>query len=443
MNSSHPFDLVVGCDRSDAKVDLCRIETATGSRRSLSIGSSPESLFAWAAQLHQEFPQARVAVCVEQPAMNILAFLEAYDWITLFAVNPITLQKFREAFVTSRAKDDTRDAEFLAELVLVHHEKLISWTPEDSSTRRLHCIIVQRRGVVDERTALTNRLQAILKQYFPQALDFTGPDLWRPICLAFLLKWPTLQALQKVDPAQLRRFYRRHGSRSSHLLEERLALLAKAVPLTDEAALLETYSLRVQLICRQLKFVVQAIEEYEESIATLYRQHPDRAIFAELPGAGAVLAPRLLASMGSRRERYPEASSLQCYSGVAPITKRSGKSCKIQRRYLCPKFMRQSFHEYAKSSILHCRWAAAYFQQQTERGSAYHTAVRALAYKWQRIIWKCWQDRTRYSDAIYEASLKRHNSPLFARLAGIEVGKMPPKNSTDEPKKSLVGSPQR
>ena len=81
-----------------------------------------------------------------------------------------------------------------------------------------------------------------------------------------------------------------------------------------------------------------------------------------LPGAGPVLGPRLLASMGSQRERFGAASQLQHYTGIAPVTKRSGGSCYIHRRYLCPKFHRQSFHEYAKESILRgSRWAAAYY----------------------------------------------------------------------------------
>ena len=88
-----------------------------------------------------------------------------------------------------------------------------------------------------------------------------------------------------------------------------------------------------------------------------------------------------------------------------------------------------AFHEYAKESILHSRWAAAYYKQQRERGGGHNTAVRALAYKWQRIIWKCWQDRVPYQEDIYEAALRRRNSPLAAALEGIVVGKSPLKSN--------------
>lgn len=128
------------------------------------------------------------------------------------------------------------------------------------------------------------------------------------------------------------------------------------------------------------------------------------------------------------RERFASAAALQHYSGIAPVTKQSGGKRHVHRRYLCPKFLRQSFHEYAKESILHSRWAAAFYQQQREKGSPHHTAVRALAFKWQRIIFRLWQDKVVYREETYEAALKKTKSPLVARLDHIEVGKSPFKN---------------
>jgi len=428
MNTTHPYDLVIGLDRSDQKADLCLIDTRTGERRAEIIATAPEALWEWLLALRQQHPQARVGLCLEQPAVHLIAFLEAYHWITLHPINPITLQKYREAFVTSRAKDDTQDADFLADLLLTHHAKLPVWSPEDSATRAVQQLVFHRRAVVDERTGLSNRLIALLKSYFPQALVLCGEDLWRPLATAFLLKWSSLQAVQKAKPATLSQFYYLHGSRSAKLLEQRLALIGKAVPVTDETAVIESFVLRVQLVCRQLQLVQRSVAEFDRQIATAYAVHPDRLIFASLPGAGAVLGTRLLASLGSQRERFGAAADLQRYTGVAPVTKRSGGSCYIHRRYLCPKFHRQSFHEYAKESILWSRWAAAYYLQQRNKGNPHHTAVRALAFKWQRIIWRCWQDRQPYDEPKYEAALRQHGSPLIALFERVNLGKSPFKN---------------
>jgi hypothetical protein len=119
------------------------------------------------------------------------------------------------------------------------------------------------------------------------------------------------------------------------------------------------------------------------------------------------------------------------------VTKQSGGKRHIHRRYRCPKFCKQSFHEYANQSILHSRWAAAYYRQQRQKGCGHHTAVRALAYKWQRVIWKCWQTRSAYREEIYEAALRRSGSPLVGLLDHIELGKSPVKTPA---KKSLKTS---
>jgi hypothetical protein len=129
MNTSHPYDLVIGLDRSDKKADLCLIDTRTGQRRAEIIDTAPEALWEWLLALRQQQPKARVGLCLEQPAVHLIPFLEAYDWIHLHPINPITLQKYREAFVTSHAKDDTKDADFLADLFLTHHAKLPVWKP--------------------------------------------------------------------------------------------------------------------------------------------------------------------------------------------------------------------------------------------------------------------------------------------------------------------------
>ena len=442
-----PFHLVIGLDRSDKKADLYLIDTTTGQGRSETVPSSPENLRQWLLNLRQHHPKAKVAICLEQPAGHLIPFLETYSWITLFPINPISLQKFRETFVTSRAKDDGKDAQYLAELLLSHHDKLKAWQPQDSQTRLLQQLVAHRRAVVDERTALTNRLQALLKAYFPQALELCGEDLWRPLATAFLLKWPTLMAAQKAKPATLKQFYYLQSSRSQKLLERRLTLLAEAVPVSDEPALNESFAVRVQLICRQLQDVVHTIKDYDRRIAQLFAEHPDRSIFASLPGAGPVLAPRLLAAMGAERERFDSAASLQRYTGVAPVTKQSGNKRYIHRRYLCPLFERQSFHEYAKESVLWCRWAAAYYLSQRSKGKPHNTAVRALAFKWQRIIWRCWMNRTPYSDETYEAALRLRGSKLVGLFKQIEVGKNPvkhqPKPLQKNTEKTLAGLPQR
>ena len=118
--------------------------------------------------------------------------------------------------------------------------------------------------------------------------------------------------------------------------------------------------------------------------------------------------------MGSQRDKYASANRLQCFSGIAPVLKQSGQSHHVHRRYRCPKFLRQSFHEYAGESIRHSTWARAYYAQQKPRGHKHHTIVRALAYKWIRIVFRCWQNHERYDESRYLRALKENGSSLAA-----------------------------
>ena len=142
----------------------------------------------------------------------------------------------------------------------------------------------------------------------------------------------------------------------------------------------------------------------------------DSLLFAGLPGAGPVCRPRLIAAFGSRRERYHSAAELQSYSGIAPVTEQSGHTQWIHFRRACPKFLRQTFHEFAGHSVRRSAWARAYYDLQIHKNKGHHAAVRALAAKWIRILFRCWKDRTPYDEQTYLLSLAKHHSPLQGLL---------------------------
>lgn len=122
---------------------------------------------------------------------------------------------------------------------------------------------------------------------------------------------------------------------------------------------------------------------------------------------------RLLVAFGEQRERFSAASELQMYSGIAPVTERSGKKCWIHWRWCCPTFLRQAFVEWATQTINKSFWAGAFYRQQRAKGSTYQAAVRALAYKWIRILYRCWITRKPYNESVYLKILKRRGSPLM------------------------------
>ena len=143
-------------------------------------------------------------------------------------------------------------------------------------------------------------------------------------------------------------------------------------------------------------------------------------LFRALPGAGPALAPRLLVAFGSDRERFQSAAELQTFSGVAPVTKRSGKQCNVHRRWACPKFLLQTFHEFAHCSLQALRLGQSLLPPATIRGKGHHAALRTLAFKWIRILFRCWKTKIPYSEERYLESLRRRNAPLLAFLSATE-----------------------
>ena len=287
------------------------------------------------------------------------------------------------------------------------------WKPDDEQTRTISFLAEGRRKAVQERTRLTNRLRSTLKMYFPQAIELVGEKLNSSMALDFLHKWPQLHDIKRAQSKTVENFYIAHNSRSSALIKERLQLINSTIPLTSDKAVIKSCLITIKMLIDQISQLNSAIDEFELEIKSLYDKHPDKDIFDSFPGSGEALGPRLVAAWGTDRDRYDSADSMQKYSGTAPVTKASGKSKVIVRRLACPKFLLQTFHEFANCSRNSSIWAQAYYEMLREHGKSHHTAIRSLAFKWIRIMFRCWQNRTKYDEIKYLKALKKSNSPLL------------------------------
>lgn len=410
------FAALIGIDWSDAKHDICLVETATGTQELSVVTHTPEALNDWARSVRTRFGGEPVAVCLEQSRGSLIYALLKYDFLVLYPINPQMLSRFREAFTPSRAKDDPTDAAYLVELLVHHRERLKAWQPDDERTRTLQLLVEHRRRLVGDQTRISNRLTALLKGYFPQVLQWF-PDIRTVMVCDFLRRWSSLDALKGVRRATLEKFMRSHNSQRTQTIEKRLTAIKTAVPLTTDVAVIKSSTVMVKALAAQMKTTLSAIKEFDREIEAVCQSHEDYDLFASLPGAGKVYASRLLVALGSNRERWATAAELLCFSGVAPVIERSGKSSWTRWRYFCPKFTRQAFVEYAGESIRHSEWAQAFYVAQKAKGKSHQAAVRALAYKWIRIIWKCWQTREKYDEARYVECLRKKGSKLVAEVA--------------------------
>jgi transposase len=379
------------------------------------LEQKPEVIGAWMAKLRERFGGRQLAVAVEQSRGALIHALLSYDFIVIYPLHPVTVAKFREAFKSSGAKSDPLDTDQILQILTKHKELLKPLNPDTEETRLLGRLVEDRRKVVDLRTSQIEALSACLKEYFPQALEVLNRNLATRLACDFLKKWPAFEAFQQAKDSTLKRFFYGHNVRSPQIIEKVLKIAQSAQALTTDPAIVESGSRLAQTYAQLISTLNPVIEQYEERIQKLFSQHPEAYLFNGLPGAGPAMAPRLLAFFGTDRSRYATANNVQSFCGIAPVTKSSGKSKAVYMRRACPKFDRQTFHEFARLSAVKCQWARNYIEYYTDKGKKYATIIRALAFKWIRILFCCWKNQTPYQEEKYVAALAKRGS-IFATL---------------------------
>ncbi len=409
------YDLLISLDRSDRTAALALFDLRAGAFLAESLlDLAPEALDAWWRALRAAHPTASIAVAFEQPAPNLLAFFAPRQPAAIYALNPSATWAYRQSLTVSRARNDQSDARDQALFVKNHLAELKPWSAPKATVVQLDRLTLSRRKQVDARTALTNQLQAALKRYFPQALELMHEDIWRPMNLEFLRKWPSAQKLQTATLARLRAFFHKHGSRSEARWTQRSELIRRLVPLAEAGAADE---LEVGALIGQIEVLTASIAGHDQVIGKLFEAEGETAERVRaLPGSGPILAPRIYVALARHAPNCENAESLAAAVGVAPVTDQSGKMRKVYRRLRCDNHTRQTFIEWAKESWKHSVWAEAFVRQRQAKGQAFYAIIRALAYKWIRILWRCWQDAVAYHEETYLDRLRQKGSPLVHQL---------------------------
>jgi transposase len=411
-NESIPTaELIVSLDRSDASAAVALLCVKTGKVHEQVVSTQPEELDSWWTKLKADHPGVRLLVAFEQPAPNLLAFFAARGPAAIYALNPSATWAYRQSLVVSHARTDRSDAYHQALYILHHRAELTPWTPVPDKVEQLDRLCQGRRKLVNQRTGLTNRLQAVLKRYYPQALTLMHEDIWRCMNLAFLRRWPSPQALRETKLPKIKAFFQEHGSRSAARWETRQSVIKNLVLLTPQEPVSDL--LEVSVIVDQLEALNAGLLRYDQTIAERFATQDDTAMILALPGAGPAFAPRLYVAFARYADRCDLAEYFASAVGVAPVTDQSGKMRKVYRRLRCDKHTRQTFVEWAKETIKHSVWARAYFEQRKAAGHGFQATLRALAYKWTRILWKCWKDHTLYDETKYLDKLRAKGSPLI------------------------------
>ncbi len=407
------FAAHIGLDWADEKHDYCLQDAASQKLEYGSFKHTPLLIDQWVSGLRKRFNHRPVAICLELKSGPIVSCLSKYDFITLFFVAPQALASYRKVFTQSGGKDDPTDAFLQFDYLTKHFSNLQEVTLDSQDSRMLDELTVHRKSFVDEKVKLTNKITATLKAYYPLALDIFS-DLDTLIFCDFVQRWPNLSKLKGARRETLEKFFKSHRCGRVDLINRRIELISTAISLTDDDAIIKPYQRRMLGLVSSLKPMLETIKAYDTEITTVFEQHQDRDIFASFPGAGDILAPRLLAAFGSDRNAFSSADEVNRCVGIAPVVERSGKKTWIHWRFKCSRFLRQTFVEWANQTIKYSFWARAFYDEKRAQGKSHQATIRALAFKWIRIMFRCWKSHTPYDEAKYLFALKKAGNKINA-----------------------------
>lgn len=399
----------VGWDWADRKHQICLREPGADQVEQYEIKATPEALHDWALKMLERYGGRPIGICIETSRSPVISAFMRYGHIVFHPVNPMSAKSFRDGFHPSGKKDDPVDADGLCEMLAFHQHKLKPFDPADPETRLLGLLSEHRRKLVDDRVRELNRLRAALKMYFPQALQLCG-ELGTPMSCDFLDRWSELEALQRARSSMIETFYRAHNCRQAKVIEQRLELIDRSKPLTNDPALVRAGKLEVRSLVRVIRSLNDAIGELEGEIAAIFADYPEFDLITSMPGAAEALGPRLAAILGTDRQRITSREQLQKLTGIAPVTSKSGNTISVHRRIKRNVFIQQTCVEWAAHARNKSVWADAYYRNLRAEGKGHNAALRALAFKLLRILYYCWQNRIPYDEQTHLESLRKAGS---------------------------------
>jgi transposase len=290
------------------------------------------------------------------------------------------------------------------------------WIADDEATRRLANLSQQRRNIVNAQVAQRQQLIAHLKSYFPVLLEIFGNKNRLGLLLEILGCWSDPRKLRRADRQLVDRVLRENGIRSQSKREELIQRIRDSKLLTRDDATIQPLAMVCELLAKQIQASRKTVQAFDQQIKEALNKHPDADLFTSLRGAGPTLAARLLCAFGSQKDRWTDADELASFSGIAPVTRQSGKSRVVHQRWACPKYLKQTFHEFADSARKWCPWSKARYLQLKARGMKHNAAIRKLARSWIRILFRIWKTGIPFNCDRYIENLKRRNPDIIPYL---------------------------
>jgi transposase len=360
---------------ADGPIQRAFAHDATG------IGAMVDWLSAQAAQ-----PE-HVAVAIETPHGPIVEALTDRG-IAVFAINPKQLDRFRDRFSPAGAKDDRRDALVLASSLRTDRHCFRRVEAMDPVVVELREWSRMAEELKQERVRLTNRVRQQLWRYYPQMLDLTD-DVGTDWLLALWSKAPTPAEGVRLTEKKIARVLTAHRIRRITAADTMAILKRPALtvaPGTSDAARahITTLAERLNLVNRQIKDVMHRLDVLVDQLAGpeiepgQETERRDAAILRSLPGVGRIVLATLLAE-AHQAIQARDYHALRTLTGVAPVTKRSGKSCRVEMRQACSNRLRTAVYHWARVATQHDARSRSRYAALRARGHSHGRALRTVA----------------------------------------------------------------
>jgi transposase len=357
-------------------------------------------------------PYGRIPFAIEtSQGFVVEQLLEA--GMEVYPLNPKSAQAYRQRKAPSGVKDDRLDGWSFADALRVDGQNWKPLRPESALIKELRLLCRDEVELIEERTALVNKLRHALAEYYPIALeafeDWISVSAWM-----FLQRFPTPQVLEKAGKRQWEKFLHSRRLWRNESGPRRMELFAKAAEFCGSEGTTKAKSMLALGLVKRLFVLEGQLSEYRQRIEELFHAHPDHELFGSLPGAGPKIGPRLLSEIGDDRDRFEgEVQNLQCLAGTAPVTKRSGKHWECHQRWACSKHLRYVLHLFSECTITRCTWAEIYYRTHRAKGQSHAGALRRLAHRWLKIIYRMWVERTPYDPELHYRNQVKHGSWVF------------------------------
>ncbi|HWT80734.1 MAG TPA: IS110 family transposase [Candidatus Methylomirabilis sp.] len=352
------------------------------------------------------WPNLAVAIETSQGAAVDQLLQRQY---ALYPVHPVAAQSYRQRKAPSGTKTDHLDGWGLADALRLDGQGWKRLQPLDPLTQQLRLLARDEVSLIEQRTALVNQLQQALWEYYPAALqafdDWTDTFTWE-----FILAFPTPEALVTAGKRRWEKFLHTHRLWRPETAEKRLKLFAQADQFQASAPMVRAKSQLAVTLCKLLCTLGKQLALYRKEIETLFQNHPDHDLFGSLPGAKQVLAPRLLAAVGSDPARYGTQEVLQCIAGTSPVSYQSGQLNKVHVRWACDKFLRHTAFLWADCFRKASAWGQAYYAQKRQEGMSHACALRCLGQRLLKILFRMLKDKTPYNAELHALNQQKHGS---------------------------------